>query len=48
MKRIDTSIKDLIVFEPDVFGDERGYFMESYNQAKMQELGLDAVFIQDN
>lgn len=48
MRRIDTPIKDLIVFEPVVFGDERGYFMESYNQAKMLELGLDAIFIQDN
>lgn len=48
MKRIDTNIKDLIVFEPDVFGDDRGYFMESYNQAKMYELGLDAIFVQDN
>ncbi len=48
MKKITTPINDLIVFEPDVFGDERGYFMESYNQAKMKELGLDVEFVQDN
>lgn len=48
MKSINTPIEDLIVFEPDVFGDERGYFMESYNKATMKELGLDVEFVQDN
>ena len=48
MKRIETPIKDLIVFEPNVFGDERGYFMETYNQSVMKDLGLDVEFKQDN
>lgn len=41
-------IKGLYVIEPSVFGDERGYFMETYNQNDMKEAGLDMVFVQDN
>lgn len=41
-------IKGLYVIEPSVFGDERGYFMETYNQNDMREAGLDMVFVQDN
>lgn len=41
-------IKGLYVIEPSVFGDERGYFMETYNQNDMKEAGLDLVFVQDN
>ncbi len=48
MKKIETPIKDLYLYQPDVFGDDRGYFMESYNQKTMNDLGLDAVFVQDN
>ena len=49
MRRIDTPIKDLIVFEPDVFGDERGYFMESFNEKTFQEgIGQKVTFVQDN
>ena len=48
MKKINTPINDLIVFEPNVFGDDRGYFMESYNKQTMRELGLDVEFVQDN
>jgi len=41
-------LKGLIVFEPDVFGDERGYFLESFNEKRYVETGLKAKFVQDN
>ncbi len=41
-------IEGLYIIEPTVHGDERGYFMETYNQQDMQEAGLDMVFVQDN
>jgi dTDP-4-dehydrorhamnose 3,5-epimerase len=43
-----TPIADLIVFEPAVFRDERGYFFESYNQKVWAEAGVQNVFVQDN
>lgn len=48
MKRIETGIPDLILIEPDVFGDHRGWFTETYSVRKYAELGITAVFIQDN
>ena len=41
-------IKGLYIIEPTVHGDERGYFMETYNQRDMAEAGLNQVFVQDN
>lgn len=41
-------IEGLYVIEPTVFEDERGYFVETYNQNDMKEAGLDMVFVQDN
>ncbi len=41
-------IEGLYIIEPSVFGDERGYFMETYNQKDMAEAGLDLSFVQDN
>ena len=41
-------IEGLYVIEPTVFKDERGYFVETYNQTDMKEAGLDMVFVQDN
>ena len=41
-------IEGLYVIEPTVFGDSRGYFMETYNQNDFHEAGLDMVFVQDN
>lgn len=41
-------IEGLSVITPTVHGDERGYFMETYNQKDLQEAGLDPVFVQDN
>jgi dTDP-4-dehydrorhamnose 3,5-epimerase len=44
-----TSIPDVLIFEPKVFGDERGFFYESFNQKKFSELtGVDTSFVQDN
>jgi dTDP-4-dehydrorhamnose 3,5-epimerase len=49
MKIIPTSIADVFIIEPTVFGDERGFFYESFNERKFRELtGVDAVFVQDN
>ena len=41
-------IEGLCIIEPAVHGDNRGYFMETYNQNDMREAGLDMVFVQDN
>lgn len=43
-----TSINDLVIINPSIFQDERGYFFEAYNQAKFLENGLNYNFIQDN
>ena len=48
MKVIETEIKDLYMIEPQVFGDNRGWFMESWSQKKMEEAGLFYNFVQDN
>jgi dTDP-4-dehydrorhamnose 3,5-epimerase len=49
MKLIETKIKDLYILEPRVFGDDRGYFFESFNSQTFQELiGEDVEFVQDN
>jgi dTDP-4-dehydrorhamnose 3,5-epimerase len=50
MKVIDTKIPDVKIIEPAVFGDERGFFMETWNQAKFEELvtGKPTRFVQDN
>lgn len=48
MNLVETGIKDLFIIEPKVFGDHRGYFLESYNQNSFKELGLNYNFIQDN
>jgi len=49
MKTITTAIKDLLIIEPKVFGDDRGFFFESYNKRQFHELtGRDVEFVQDN
>lgn len=49
MKVTKTAIPDVLVVEPTVFGDDRGFFYESYNERKWKELtGLDTCFVQDN
>ena len=47
-KRVETGIKDLIVIEPTVFGDNRGFFMESYSKKDFFEIGMVVEFVQDN
>ena len=44
----ETAIKDVCIVTPKVFGDERGYFMETYNEADFVEIGLHNKFVQDN
>ena len=41
-------IEGLLIIEPTVFGDDRGYFYESYNKKELEEVGFDVEFIQDN
>lgn len=48
MKVTETAIKEVLVIEPDCYGDHRGWFMESYNQEKFKAFGMDTVFVQDN
>jgi dTDP-4-dehydrorhamnose 3,5-epimerase len=48
MEIIKTSIDDLLIIQPRVFLDDRGYFFESYNQQKFVEAGLNLKFVQDN
>lgn len=48
MKIINTEFDDLFIIEPKVLGDERGYFMESYNHKALYESGIDYKFVQDN
>ena len=47
-KRTDTSIDGVCIIEPTVFGDERGYFMETYEKNDFEEIGIKGDFIQDN
>ncbi|WP_201315287.1 dTDP-4-dehydrorhamnose 3,5-epimerase [Dyella sp. EPa41] len=48
MKVVETSLPGCIVIEPQVFGDSRGFFYESYNEAKYREAGVDRKFVQSN
>lgn len=48
MKKIETGLKGAFIIEPQVFGDNRGWFMETYNEDKFRKLGIDTTFIQDN
>ncbi len=48
MNIIKTEIEDLLILEPRVFGDHRGWFTETYSKAKFQELGINIEFVQDN
>lgn len=47
-KKIPTSIEDVYIIEPSVFGDARGYFMETYSKSEFEEIGLHYDFVQDN
>jgi dTDP-4-dehydrorhamnose 3,5-epimerase len=48
MKVTPTDLPEVLLLEPKVFGDARGFFFESYNRRALAEAGLDAEFVQDN
>ncbi len=48
MNVIPTKIPELLIIEPKVFGDERGFFVETYNEPRYKEMGISGDFIQDN
>jgi len=48
MNVIETSIPGVLILEPRVFGDERGFFLESYNRRMFADCGIDVDFVQDN
>jgi len=48
MKLVSSALPEVLIVEPKVFGDDRGYFYESYNERELEKLGLRAHFVQDN
>ena len=48
MNVIKSEIPDVLILEPKVFGDDRGFFFESYNERELEKLGIRAHFVQDN
>lgn len=48
MKILETPLQGALVLEPDVFGDSRGFFYESYNKTKFRDAGIDCNFVQSN
>src|SRR5215813_1080628 len=48
MRRIETSLPGVVLIEPKVFSDQRGFFYESYHRAKFAEIGINGEFVQDN
>ncbi len=48
MRVIKTEIPDVLILEPKVFGDERGFFLESYNKKSIEDAGIRHEFVQDN
>ena len=48
MQVIETSLPGVVVVKPRVFSDERGFFLETYNEARYREAGIDCGFVQDN
>lgn len=48
MKAIETKLMGVYILEPQVFGDARGWFMESWSQRKMEDAGIHVAFVQDN
>ena len=48
MNIITTSIEGILIIEPQTFEDQRGFFMETYNQSRYVKAGVNKVFVQDN
>lgn len=47
-RRLETQLPDLVLIEPDVYGDDRGFLVETFREQALAELGIDARFVQDN
>ena len=48
MKVIELEIHGVLLIEPDVYGDERGFFLETYQDKRYAKVGIDVEFVQDN
>ncbi|HUW97262.1 MAG TPA: dTDP-4-dehydrorhamnose 3,5-epimerase [Acidiferrobacter sp.] len=48
MKVCETNLPGVLLLEPHIFGDDRGFFFESYNKKTLQDLGIQGEFVQDN
>jgi len=48
MELIPTALPEVVIIKPDVFGDDRGYFFESFHETKFAEYGITGPFVQDN
>ena len=48
MKAVATDLPGVLLIEPRIFGDERGFFLETWNERTFSEIGIDAHFVQDN
>ncbi|WP_338367071.1 dTDP-4-dehydrorhamnose 3,5-epimerase [uncultured Pseudoalteromonas sp.] len=48
MNVIKTKIKDLLIIEPNIFGDDRGFFYETFQAERYKQIGIDLSFVQDN
>ncbi len=48
MEKKETTLKDAYLIKPQVFQDERGFFVETYSKKKFEEIGIDMDFVQDN
>jgi dTDP-4-dehydrorhamnose 3,5-epimerase len=47
-RRLSTEIEGVVLIEPSVYGDERGFFVETFRESDLEELGIDVHFVQDN
>ena len=48
MKVIETQIQDVLIIEPKVYGDDRGFFLETFQSSRYAEIGINMAFVQDN
>jgi len=48
MRILPTTIPDVLIIEPDIFGDQRGFFYETYSEERYRSVGIDSKFCQDN
>ena len=48
LKKLETNLQGIYIIEPLVFGDDRGFFLESYNKSEFEKIGIFEEFVQDN